>query len=134
MRNRRPLLAVPYVVWMALFVVAPIIMVVVYAFTSAGATAAEIGEFTAGNFTGMGTYLPIFTRSWLSQERSFPPLCPAVFWVAICTHSCTSSFSTGMFGFGARLAAHSVKSSSGLGSNTLHRLLSFHQIIFYVVH
>ena len=35
MRNKLPWLAVPYVVWMALFVVAPIIMVVIYAFSSA---------------------------------------------------------------------------------------------------
>ena len=36
MRNRRSLFAVPYVVWMALFVVAPIIMVVVYALNVVG--------------------------------------------------------------------------------------------------
>ena len=41
MKNRRSLLAVPYVVWMALFVVAPIIMVVVYAFTTAATSAAS---------------------------------------------------------------------------------------------
>ena len=29
-KSKRPLLAIPYVVWMALFVVAPIIMVVIY--------------------------------------------------------------------------------------------------------
>ena len=58
MRNRRSLFAVPYVVWMALFVVAPIIMVVIYAFTTADFTP------TAANFVGMGTYLSIFTRSF----------------------------------------------------------------------
>ena len=51
MKNKRSLFAVPYVVWMALFVVAPIIMVVVYAFTTAAF------DPTFGNFTGMGTYL-----------------------------------------------------------------------------
>ena len=64
MKSRRSLFALPYVVWMALFVVAPIIMVVIYAFTSAGVTAAEIGDFTVNNFTGMGTYLSIFARSF----------------------------------------------------------------------
>ena len=51
-------LAIPYVVWMALFVVAPIIMVVIYAFSTAG------GGFTLDNFTRMGTYTVIFTRSF----------------------------------------------------------------------
>ncbi len=64
MRNSRSLLAAPYVLWMALFVVAPIVVVVIYAFTSAGMTAAEVGDFTWNNFTGMSTYLPIFTRSF----------------------------------------------------------------------
>ncbi|HIR83927.1 MAG TPA: ABC transporter permease [Candidatus Galloscillospira excrementavium] len=64
MKSRRSLFALPYVVWMALFVVAPIIMVVIYAFTSAGVTAAEIGDFTVNNFTGMGTYVSIFARSF----------------------------------------------------------------------
>ena len=58
MKNRRPLFAVPYVVWMALFVVAPIVMVVIYAFTTAAF------DPTMNNFTGMGTYLSIFTRSF----------------------------------------------------------------------
>ena len=35
MKNKQAPLAIPYVIWMALFVVAPIIMVVVYAFTTA---------------------------------------------------------------------------------------------------
>ena len=58
MRSRRSLFAIPYVVWMALFVVAPIIMVVIYAFTTADFAP------TASNFVGMGTYLSIFTRSF----------------------------------------------------------------------
>lgn len=57
-KNKRPLLAVPYVVWMALFVVAPIVMVVIYAFSTAS------GGFTLDNFTRMGTYTVIFTRSF----------------------------------------------------------------------
>ena len=58
MKNRRSLLAVPYVGWMALFVVAPIVMVVVYAFTTAAF------DPTLANFTGMGTYTSIFLRSF----------------------------------------------------------------------
>ena len=58
MKNRRSLFAVPYVGWLALFVVAPIVMVVLYAFTSAG------GSFTLENFSRMGTYAVVFTRSF----------------------------------------------------------------------
>ena len=57
-KSKRPLLAIPYVVWMALFVVAPIIMVVIYAFSTAS------GGFTLDNFARMGTYTVIFTRSF----------------------------------------------------------------------
>ena len=45
MRNRLSLFTVPYVVWMALLVVAPVIMVVIYAFTS------NAGSFTLDNFS-----------------------------------------------------------------------------------
>ena len=58
MKNKLSRFAVPYVVWMALLVVAPIILVVIYAFT------ASDGGFTLGNFTRMGTYTVIFTRSF----------------------------------------------------------------------
>ena len=58
MRNKLPMLSIPYVVWMALFVVAPIIMVVIYAFSSAD------GGFTLSNFAKMGTYAVVFTRSF----------------------------------------------------------------------
>ena len=50
--------AIPYVIWMALFVVAPIIMVVIYAFS------ASVGGFTLDNFAKMGTYTVVFTRSF----------------------------------------------------------------------
>ena len=56
--NRLSRFAIPYVIWMALFVVAPIIMVVIYAFSSASA------GFTLDNFARMGTYTLIFTRSF----------------------------------------------------------------------
>ena len=58
MKNRLSRFAIPYVVWMALFVVAPIIMVVLYAFTTAD------GGFTLENFMNMGTYTVVFTRSF----------------------------------------------------------------------
>ena len=57
MKNNR-LSAIPYVIWMALFVVAPIIMVVIYAFS------ASVGGFTLDNFAKMGTYTVVFTRSF----------------------------------------------------------------------
>ena len=58
MKNKRSLFALPYVVWMAFFVVAPLVVVVIYAFTAADSS------LTVGNFTGMDTYLPIFLRSF----------------------------------------------------------------------
>ena len=50
--------AIPYVVWMALFVVAPIVLVVVYAFSN------DLGGFTLENFSRMGTYAVVFGRSF----------------------------------------------------------------------
>ena len=58
MKNKLSHLAIPYVIWMALFVVAPIIMVVIYAFSAAD------GGFTLANFAKMGTYAVVFTRSF----------------------------------------------------------------------
>lgn len=56
--NRLSRFAIPYVVWMAFFVVVPIIMVVIYAFSSAD------GGATLSNFAKMGTYTVVFTRSF----------------------------------------------------------------------
>ena len=56
--NRLSRFAIPYVIWMALFVVAPIIMVLIYAFS------ASVGGFTLDNFAKMGTYTVVFTRSF----------------------------------------------------------------------
>ncbi len=50
--------AIPYVVWMALFVVAPIVLVVVYAFSG------EAGGVSLENFSRMGTYAVVFGRSF----------------------------------------------------------------------
>lgn len=57
-QNRLARFSIPYVVWMAIFVVAPIIMVVLYAFSSAA------GGFTLENFAHMGTYAVVFGRSF----------------------------------------------------------------------
>ncbi len=51
-------LAVPYVVWMAFFVVAPLILIVVYAFTT------RQGVFSLGNFGSMYQYTAVFGRSF----------------------------------------------------------------------
>ena len=58
MKRKLSLFSVPYVVWMAIFVVAPIVMIVVYAFSSAA------GGFTLSNFTQLGTYAVVFGRSF----------------------------------------------------------------------
>ena len=58
MKSKLSRFSIPYVIWMALFTVAPIIMVVVYAFSSAE------GGFTLDNFAQMGTYAVVFTRSF----------------------------------------------------------------------
>ena len=52
-------LAAPYVVWMAIFVVAPLILVVVFAFTG------QDGSVTLDNFSNMGTYVPAFRNSFV---------------------------------------------------------------------
>ena len=64
MKNKLSWLAGPYVLWMTLVVIVPILLVVVYAFTASGETAADIGGFTLANFSRMGTYTVIFARSF----------------------------------------------------------------------
>ena len=58
MKNKLSAFSIPYVIWMALFTVAPIIMVVIYAFSAAQ------GGFTLANFADMGSYAVVFTRSF----------------------------------------------------------------------
>ena len=58
MKPKLSRLAIPYVIWMALFVVAPIVLVVVYAFSN------DLGGFTLENFSRMGTYAVVFGRSF----------------------------------------------------------------------
>ncbi len=68
MRNKRSLFAIPYVIWMALFVVIPIVIMLVYSLTVAVTTdGGESIQFSLENFTGMGLYVSVFARSfWLA--------------------------------------------------------------------
>ena len=50
--------AYPYGVWMAVFIIAPILLVVLYAFQTSD------GGFTLSNFSYLPGYLPIFGRSF----------------------------------------------------------------------
>ena len=58
------LFSVPYVIWMALFVVIPILIMVVYAFTIAETDGSAQFSVTVENFTGMGVYASVFVRSF----------------------------------------------------------------------
>ena len=58
MKSKLSRFAVPYVVWMAIFVVAPIVIMVVYAF------AGSEGGFTLDNIVQMGGYAAVFGRSF----------------------------------------------------------------------
>ena len=55
--HRYKLPAAPYILWMSLFVVIPIVLIVVYAFTNSG------GAFTLDNFKHMSDYTLVFVRS-----------------------------------------------------------------------
>ena len=68
MKNKRSLFAVPYVIWMALFVVIPIVIMLVYSLTVTEITVdGEAMRFSWENFTGMGVYASVFLRSfWLA--------------------------------------------------------------------
>ena len=58
MRNRKAVLpVVPYIVWMTIFIVVPLILVVAYAFSTAD------GGFSLENFRDLGGYSSIFVRS-----------------------------------------------------------------------
>ena len=53
--------ALPYLAWMTIFIVAPLALVGVFAFTDAG------GAFTLDNLSGIEQYIPVFARSiWLA--------------------------------------------------------------------
>ena len=58
MKTKLSRFSVPYVVWMGIFVVAPIIIMVIYAFSNGD------GGFTWDNFAQMGAYGSVFLRSF----------------------------------------------------------------------
>ena len=59
---KRQLLSGPYLIWMGLFTIIPLVIVLYYAFTDS-----ITGSFTLKNIASLGAYLPIFLRSvWLS--------------------------------------------------------------------
>ena len=84
MKNK--LLAAPYIVWMALFIVVPLGIVVYYAVTDS-----ITGQFTLANITGMGAYLSIFLRSiWLSLFAALICLVigyPVAYFISQCSPS-----------------------------------------------
>ncbi|MBQ5749250.1 MAG: ABC transporter permease [Oscillospiraceae bacterium] len=81
MKNK--LLAAPYIVWMALFILVPLGIVVFYAFTDP-----ITGQFTVSNIASIGNYLPIFLRSiWLSLAAAVICLVigyPVAYFIAQC--------------------------------------------------
>ena len=85
MRNKRGWFAFPYMIWMALFVVVPIVIMAVYAVTAADPVTNDIYA-TAENFTGMGIYLSVFLRSfWLAVLATLVCLLigyPVSYWMA----------------------------------------------------
>ena len=52
-------MAYPYGVWMVVFIVCPILLIVLYAFSDSA------GGFTVENFAGIVEYWPIFVRSFV---------------------------------------------------------------------
>ncbi|MEG2677624.1 MAG: ABC transporter permease, partial [Oscillospiraceae bacterium] len=52
---------VPYIIWMIIFIIAPLGLVGYYAFTD------KSGNFTISNISSIGQYAPVFARSiWLA--------------------------------------------------------------------
>lgn len=68
MRTKRGWFAFPYMIWMALFVVIPIVIMLVYSLTVPVETAeGEVLRGSFENFTGMTLYMSVFGRSfWLA--------------------------------------------------------------------
>ncbi len=57
--SRRKVSTLPYVFWMAIFVIIPLLLIVLYAFTT------KDGSFSLQNFSSMGSYTAVFVRSIL---------------------------------------------------------------------
>ena len=71
MKNKLSRFAVPYVVWMAIFVVAPIVIMVIYAFSNGE------GGATLSNFIQMGDYAAVcgFDRELAQgRKKDTPPV------------------------------------------------------------
>ena len=69
MRNRSnlgaKLISAPYVVWDIIFIVAPLVFVVYYSFTT------KSGDFTFDNITALSRFIPTFIRSiWFGIEAT----------------------------------------------------------------
>lgn len=61
MKFKTKVASVPYLVWMVIFIVAPLVLVGYYAFTD------KSGAFTVANLSGIGQYMGVFMRSiWLA--------------------------------------------------------------------
>ncbi len=66
MKNRTKLIASPYIVWMAIFVIVPLAVVLYYALTDF-----DTGRLTLENLSKVGNYLPIFLNSiWMALVAS----------------------------------------------------------------
>jgi spermidine/putrescine transport system permease protein len=53
--------SVPYLIWMAIFIIAPLVLVGIFALTDSD------GSFTIENLSGIGRFTPVFARSiWLA--------------------------------------------------------------------
>ncbi len=83
---RSKMLAVPYIVWMALFTIVPLGIVLYFALTDS-----VTGAFTLSNLGRMGNYLPIFLKSvWLALISSVICLLlgyPVAYFIAGCSPS-----------------------------------------------
>lgn len=66
---KQKLINSPYLLWMSLFIIAPLIFVAYYAFTDAS------GTFTFANILQLGTYAPVFLKSiYLGAVAAFVSL------------------------------------------------------------
>ena len=93
MKTKLSHFAIPYVVWMAIFVVAPIIIMVVYAFSDGA------GGATLDNFVQMGGYAAVFGAA---TNTLFAPvfLCVEVFGGAILPQAAVVCIVAYLFNFG----------------------------------
>ncbi len=66
MRTKTKFLAVPYLLWMTIFIIAPLLFVAYFAFTDSA------GNFSFQNIIKLGDYIPVFITSiWLGAVAAF---------------------------------------------------------------